>query len=44
LNTYTWTPSSTDAGPHALQVWVRSAGSTAQYEAYGATGYFTIVP
>jgi hypothetical protein len=44
LNTYTWTPSSTDAGPHALQVWVRSAGSTAQYEAYGATGYFTIIP
>jgi len=43
-NTYTWTPSSTDAGPHALQVWVRSAGSSAQYEAYGATGYFTIVP
>jgi hypothetical protein len=35
---YTWTPSVSDVGDHAIQVWVRSAGSTAAYEAWhGAT-------
>lgn len=28
---------------HALQVWVRSAGSAATYEAWTSTGYFTIL-
>jgi hypothetical protein len=43
-NVYVWTPTAADAGPHAIQVWVRSAGSSAQYEGYLGTGYFTIVP
>ena len=39
LNTFTWTP---PAGTNAVQVWVRSAGSSAPYDAYAATGYFDI--
>ena len=35
--TYTWTPTWTDAGDYALQVWVRSNGSTASYETYAGT-------
>jgi hypothetical protein len=42
LNSYTWTPTAADIGDHALQVWVRSAGSTAAYEAYRSTGTFSI--
>jgi hypothetical protein len=42
LNKYTWTPTLADVGEHALQVWVRSAGSTAQYESYKSTGTFRI--
>jgi hypothetical protein len=41
-NSYTWTPTLADVGDHALQVWVRSAGSTAQYEAFKSTGTFQI--
>ncbi len=32
------------SGQHAVQVWVRSAGSTAPYEAWLGTGYFSISP
>jgi hypothetical protein len=32
-NTYTWTPSLGSAGTHVLQVWVRNAGSAAEYDA-----------
>ena len=39
-NTYTWFPS---AGTHALQVWVKSAGSSNAYDAYLSTGMFTIL-
>jgi len=42
-NTYTWTPGYGDAGSYTLQVWVRSAGSTASYEAWLATSTFSIV-
>jgi len=42
--TLTWTPTSADAGDYALQVWVRSNGSTAPYEAYASTGIFHIFP
>jgi hypothetical protein len=42
LNSYSWTPTNADKGDHALQVWVRSAGSSAAYEAYKATGVFSI--
>jgi hypothetical protein len=42
LNSYTWTPAAADIGDHALQVWVRSAGSTVAYEAYRSTGTFSI--
>jgi len=42
--TYTWTPSPALFGQYALQVWIRQAGSTAAYEAYAASGYFTVTP
>ena len=42
--TFTWTPTSADAGDYALQVWVRRNGSIASYEAYTATGLFHIFP
>ncbi len=42
LNTYSWTPTTIDVGDHALQVWVRSAGSSAAYESYKSTGVFSI--
>jgi hypothetical protein len=38
-STYTWTPSTADAGEHALQVWVKSAGSTAIYDAWRAMNF-----
>jgi hypothetical protein len=41
--TFTWTPGWADAGPYQLQVWVKNSGSTATYDAYGATA-FTINP
>ncbi len=40
LNTWTWTP--TQAGQYAVQVWVRNAGSTANYDAWKGSGYFNI--
>jgi hypothetical protein len=40
--TFTWTPTWTDAGDYAVQVWVRSNGSTAAYEAYTGTSIFHI--
>jgi hypothetical protein len=40
--TFTWTPTWTDAGDYALQVWVRSNGSTAAYETYAGTNMFHI--
>jgi hypothetical protein len=42
LNSYTWTPTASDVGDHALQVWVRSAGSSVAYESYKSTGIFSI--
>jgi len=39
VNTFTWAP---PAGTNAVQVWVRSTGSSAAYDAYAATGYFDI--
>ncbi len=41
--TYTWTPGAGAAGTHLLQVWVRSAGATAQYEGWLGTDYFSVV-
>lgn len=43
-NTYAWTTASGDDGRHAVQVWVRSSGSSAPYEAYLSSGLFTIWP
>jgi len=37
-----WTP--TAAGTYQVQVWVRSAGSTASYDAWRASSYFTVNP
>ena len=41
-NTWEWTPG--QAGIYAVQVWVRSAGSTATHEGYVSSGFFTISP
>jgi hypothetical protein len=38
-NTFTYYPA---AGTNAVQVWVRNQGSTADYQAWAGTGYFTI--
>jgi hypothetical protein len=43
-NTYTWTPTTADQGPHALQVWVRNAGSSAAYEGWRATTFDVVLP
>ena len=40
-NSVTWTPAR--AGEYALQVWVRSATSTAAYEAYYPSNFLTVV-
>lgn len=40
--TYPWTPTTADIGDHAIQVWVRSAGTTAAYESYKSSGVFSI--
>ncbi len=37
---WSWTP--TQAAQYAIQVWVRNAGSTAKYDAWLGSGYFTI--
>ena len=39
---WTWTP--TAAGTYAVQVWVRSSGSSAPFDAWRATGLFTVAP
>lgn len=41
-NKFTWTPGWNDLGPHTLQVWARTAGSPASYEAWVATPTFTV--
>ena len=40
-NGFTWAP---PVGTHAVQVWVRSSGSTAKYDAYASTGMFSVTP
>ena len=40
---YSWTPSPADVGDHALQVWVRNAGSTNPYDAWAGTSIFRVV-
>jgi hypothetical protein len=42
LNTFTWQPSAGEADTYALQVWVRSVGSVASWEAWRSTGNFVI--
>ena len=42
-NTFTWTPGPPDVGTYLLQVWVRSAGSSAPFETWGATPFFDIL-
>jgi hypothetical protein len=42
VNSYKWTPTASDVGDHAIQVWVRSAGSSVAYESYKSTGIFSI--
>jgi hypothetical protein len=40
--TYSWTPAASDRGAHLVQVWVRSHGSSATYEAWRGTAFFTV--
>ena len=40
--TWVFTPSA--AGVHAVQVWARSSGSSATFDAMKATGFFTVAP
>jgi hypothetical protein len=39
---YVWTIAPGDEGDYALQVWVRSAGSSASFEAYAGTTMFSV--
>jgi hypothetical protein len=39
---FIWTPTFGDEGTRSLQVWARSNGSTATYQAYRASGSFVI--
>jgi subtilisin family serine protease len=43
-NTFTWTPAPAEAGNYGMAVWVRSAGSTADYEAVLGAWGITITP
>ena len=43
-NTFVWTPGAAEAGEHRFAVGVRSAGSTAVYDAIRGFGPFTIQP
>lgn len=42
-NTYTWTPSESEVGTYALQVWARPTGSSERYEAWQGSGFFSVV-
>jgi hypothetical protein len=42
-NTFTWTPGISDGGTYNLQVWVRSTGSSAIFEAWRAFNNFVII-
>jgi hypothetical protein len=41
---FTWTPTFGDEGTRHVQVWMRSNGSTATYDAWRASGAFVIQP
>ncbi len=43
-NTYTWQPAPGDVGSYGLQVWVRSVGSSASWEAWRSSGTFDVIP
>jgi hypothetical protein len=40
--TYSWTPTASDGGSYTIQVWVRSAGSTASYDAWLSSNTLTV--
>jgi hypothetical protein len=40
--TVTWTPSASEAGTYAIQVWVRSTGSASAYEDWQGSAFFTV--
>ncbi len=41
-NTFTWTPGVSEGGTYSLQVWVKSAGSTATFEAWRGSDNFAV--
>jgi lysophospholipase L1-like esterase len=41
-NQVSWTPPASDSGWHAVQVWVRTAGSTVVYDDWRGSDYFLI--
>jgi hypothetical protein len=42
-NTFSWQPTNSDLGTYGLQVWVRSVGSGATWEAWRNSGNFAVV-
>lgn len=42
LNSLTWTPGAAHIGPHYVQVWVRTVGSSANYQDWEASPYFIV--
>ena len=40
---FSWAPNWADQGPHLLQVWARSVGTTGQYEAFLGTPQFDVM-
>jgi hypothetical protein len=40
--TYSWTPGAADAGSYTIQVWVKGAGSTAEYDAWQQSSTLTV--
>jgi len=43
VNTYSWTPTASDTGAYAIQVWARTATSTAPFDAWAGTAAFDVV-
>ena len=42
--TFSWTPTWGEVGDHTIQVWVRSNGSTAEYESWRSSALFRVEP
>src|SRR5262249_2633753 len=43
-NAFIWTPTAAEVGDYQMSVWIRNAGSAAQYDAFTYKGKFSITP